>query len=512
MQNDSWGKTSMPRNTGGILLWFVVAWLVPLTSGRADAAGPATGASTASKGRDLYVNPATGDDRSTGLAREKSGNAGPVKTIHRAIRMAQPGDTVHLAPLAAPYRETPVFHNARGAPGRPITLDAHGATVTGAEPLNPDDCREVSPGLYRNDKLIPAKLVTPEDAVSRRWFFLYDGRINRMGRTLKGKSAPYKKPAELTPGEWTYERSENAYYLKIDPAKKLADYRIEYPARGAGVQVSGDCAHLVIRNLVTTHVYNDGYNIHGKTRDVRFESIQSIECGDDGFSAHDECDTDVDGFISIGNATAIANVGLCSTNSNRVFAEGNVGTDLLFMGSGVHTLTNSHIRCSASYSLTQSAPAAEASCTLKLENVLLERAGETGPLTINHNGVLVADHVTVLGLNLRALGKSVTLRHSAIGGQPAPQWSLSPGTLWTADHNLYDLHLLQIGNTSYDRPVFSTYQQMTKQDTEGRWAAFQYPPGARGGPAWPLPGAGCDPGSIATLPSQHAPGGAQRAQ
>jgi hypothetical protein len=415
--------------------------------------------------------------------------------------MAQPGDTIHLAPLAAAYRETPVFHNAHGEPGRPITLDAHGATVTGAEPLNPNDCREVSPGLYRADRLIPDKLVTAEDAVSRRWFFLYDGRINRMNRTLKGKSAPYKKPDDLTPGEWTYVRAENAHYLKIDPKKKLADYRIAYPARGAGVQVSGDCSHLVIRNLVATHVYNDGYNIHGKTRDVRFENIQSIECGDDGFSAHDDCDTDVDGFISIGNATAIANVGLCSTNSNRVYADGNVGTDLLFMGSGVHTLSNSRIRCAASYSLTLSGPdEPDKVCTLKLENVLLERAGDTSPLTVHRSGALVADHATILGLNLRATGKSVTLRNSAVGGQPSPEWSISAQTRWTAEHNLYDMRLLQIGITSYDKAVFSTYQQMTRQDAESRWAAFRYPPGGRGLPAWPLPAAGCDAAKLALPP------------
>jgi hypothetical protein len=452
--------------------------------------------------RDIYVNPETGEERSSGLTVEKQGADGPVKTMHRAIRMAQPGDTVHLAPLAAPYREVAVFHNAHGEPGRPITFDAHGATITGAEPLNPDDCRQVSPGLYRTDRLIPAKLVTPEDAVSRRWFFLYDGRMNHMGRSAKGRNAPYKKPSELAVGEWTYQRDENAFYLKIDPKKKLADYRIEYPARGAGVQVSGDCAHLVIRNLVATHAYNDGFNIHGKTRDVRYENIQSIECGDDGFSAHDDCDSLIDGFISIGNSTAIANAGRCSTTNNRVFADKNLGTDLLFFGSGVHTLSNSHIRCTGAYSLRlYGADAYDNVCTLKLKNVLLERAGETSPLKVDHNGALEADHVTLLGLGLQAAGKSVTLHNCAVGGQPLPEWSLSAATLWTADHNLYDLKLLQIGNTSYDQPIFHTYQQMTRQDANSRWASFHYPPGAANQPAWAIPGAGCDLAKLPKSPS-----------
>ena len=240
-----------------------------LLSTRAGAAAesdqPTTSPAANSSRRNFYVNHETGDDRFTGLAPQTSGADGPVKSIRAALRQARPGDTIHLAPLAIPYRDIVVLHNLRGEPGRPITIDGHGATVTGAEPLDSAACKEVGPGLFRADGLIPPKLVTPEDAVSRRWFFLFDGRMNRMGRTLKGKNAPYKKPAELEPSEWTYQRDENAFYIKIDPAKTLGDYRIEWPQRGAGVQMSGDCSQLVVRNLIATHVYNDGYNIHGKS-------------------------------------------------------------------------------------------------------------------------------------------------------------------------------------------------------------------------------------------------------
>lgn len=452
-------------------------------------------------GRNLYVDPKSGDDRNTGLASEKRGADAPFKTIHKAVRSAQPGDTVHLNPQASPYREVAVFYNLHGEPGRPIIFDAHGATITGAEPLNPADCRQIAPGLYRTDKLIPAKLVTPEDAVSRRWFFLYAGKINRMGRVLKGKTAPYKKPSELAPGEWTYQRDENAFYLKIDPQKPLADYKIEYPARGAGVQIGGDCAHLVIRNLIATHVYNDGYNIHGRTRDVRYENIQSIECGDDGFSAHDECDSVIDGFVSIANGTAIANGGQCSTTTNRMFADKNLGTDLLFFGSGVHTITNSRVRCTGAYSVRLwGADAYDNICTLGLQNVLLERGGDTSPITIGHNGAFELDHVTLLGLDLQAAGKSVSVRNSALGGKPAPEWSLLAAVGWTADHNLYDLKLLKLGNTAYDRPVFNTYQQMSSQDADSLWTGFRYPRDGASNAAWPLPGAGCDGASIRLAP------------
>ena len=45
---------------------------------------------------DLHVDPNAGDDNHDGAMR-------PVKTIARAIRLAMPGDTIHLRPLT--YRD-----------------------------------------------------------------------------------------------------------------------------------------------------------------------------------------------------------------------------------------------------------------------------------------------------------------------------------------------------------------------------------------------------------------------
>ena len=190
-----------------------------------------------------------GDDRATGLAAKANGADGPLRTLRPAIRRAKPGDTIHLAAGTEPVRDIAVFHDVHGEPGRPITLDGHGRALTGTEPLDPAQWDEVAPGLYRCDHLLPEKLLTQDDAVVERWFMLFDGKMNHMGRTRKGKSVPLKKTADLQPGEWTYEAAGHAFYVKIDPAKRLADCRIEAPLRSDGVQISGDCSHLVIRNV-----------------------------------------------------------------------------------------------------------------------------------------------------------------------------------------------------------------------------------------------------------------------
>ena len=85
----------------------------------------------------LYVDAATGDDRATGLAPQSDGADGPLRTLRPAIRRARPGDTIHLVPGKEPVRDIAVFHDVHGEPERPITLDGHGTTLTGTEPLDP---------------------------------------------------------------------------------------------------------------------------------------------------------------------------------------------------------------------------------------------------------------------------------------------------------------------------------------------------------------------------------------
>ena len=245
--------------------------------------------------RDLHVDPQAGDDAHDGVAK-------PVKTIPRAIRFAVAGDTIHLRPVV--YRDYAGFYDKHGEPGKPITLEGHGATLDGADPLDPASWKEVEPGLFRHDDLLRL-----DEAVIDRWFFLWGGQMNHMGRTPKGPSLSLKPAQELQPGEWTFVKDParkiegstqifGAFYLKLPADQKLADAKIFAPVRSAGVQFGGKNSHITIRNLTATHPYNDGFNIHGSCRDVVLENIRAIDCGDDGISAHDDCRYTVDGFVS----------------------------------------------------------------------------------------------------------------------------------------------------------------------------------------------------------------------
>lgn len=330
-------------------------------------------------------------------------------SIAHAIKLAGPGDTIHLEPGKV-YRDYAGFYDKKGEPGKPIVLDGHGAILEGSDPLDPAQWREVSPGLFAADELLP----NLSDAVIGRWFFLFDGRMQLMGRTSKGRSEPLKRPEDLQPGEWTFVKDPSrekppskaifgSFFLKLPTGASLVDAKIAAPVRSAGVQFGGDNAHLVIRNLTATHPYNDGFNIHGDCRDVVFENIRAIECGDDGISAHESAQYTVDGFVSIGNSTGICDTGTARTSYRNVFIADCVGFDLYFLDEGRYSLTNAVIFSSAQNPLTVTGRA-DGECRLDLENVLFRRLVEPRIGIVAKGATLAAHRCTFEGLVFQSTG------------------------------------------------------------------------------------------------------------
>ena len=198
--------------------------------------------------------------------------------------------------------------------------------LDGSEPVHAADWESLGGGLFRKVKLMPRM----DDAMLARWFFLWDGKMNHMNRTSKGPSASLKKPADLQRDEWTYVKDEDAFYILLASERSLDAANIRYPARSSGVIESIAGSHLTVRNVVATHVYNDGYNIHGAQRDMVFENIAAIECGDDGFSAHEDGDCRIDGFVSIGNSTGMCDTVSSVTHFRNVFIRDCLGYDVFF--------------------------------------------------------------------------------------------------------------------------------------------------------------------------------------
>ena len=353
-----------------------------------------------------------------------------VPTIHAAIKMAVAGDTIHLEPKV--YRDYAGFYLKKGEPGKPITLDGHGATLEGSDPIDPAKWRVVSPGLFANDDLLPGL----SDAAIGRWFFLFDGKMQLMGRTSKGRSAALKKPEELQAGEWTFVKDPirekppskaiyGTFFIKLAAGQSLAEAKVFAPMRSAGVQMSGDNAHLVIKNLTATHPYNDGFNIHGDCRDVVFENIRAIECGDDGISAHESAQYRVDGFVSIGNSTGICDTGTAQTSYTNLFLARNVAFDLYFLDDGRYSIKNAVVLSSAQNAFTTTGRE-NGDCRLEMENVLLRCLVEPKTGVIALNSTFTGKRCTIENLDFKVTG-TANWENCLINGKAAPEGSSATG-------------------------------------------------------------------------------------
>ena len=425
---------------------------------------------------DLYVDPILGDDATNGVER-------PFRTIAAAIRQAVPGDTIHLLPRTV-YRDWAAFFDKSGEPGHPITLDGHGATLDGCDLLPADGWIETEPGLYRHDDLMPLT-----DAIIDRYFFVINGQLNRMQRCSKGPSEPLKSPQDLQPGEWTFvkdqDRTKSAregyifgtFWLKLVTDQALADAKIEYPTRPAGVLIRGVSSHLVVRNLTATRPYNDGFNL-SDSRDVRFENIRAIHCGDDGISAHGHCQYSVDGFESIGNATGICDTGTSETSYRHVLIRDCIGFDLFFLDSGKYSVRDAEVFSSAAKSLyLQGRESPAEPCRVSLSNVVIHRERNASDVRVSANCVLKADRVSLLGLDLQATGGEIEMQRSLVGGTVPgnpprkPTLHLWKGARWRGADNWYDLGSARVADATYTETKREEFSRSVASDQASRWCA-----------------------------------------
>jgi len=407
---------------------------------------------------DLQVDPVRGDDAA-------DGRSAPVRTLARAIRLAAPGDTIHLQPGVV-YSDSAVFANKHGEPGRPITLDGHGAILDGSEPVRAAEWEALGGGLFRKSDLVPSL----NDAMLGRWFFLWDGRMNTMGRTSKGPKAAFKKPTELQPGEWTH--ADGAFYLRLAEGADLDAANIRYPARANAVSQAGKGSHLVIRNVTGRHVYNDGFNVHGSQRALVFENIAAIECGDDGFSAHEDAECRIDGFVSMGNSTGLCDTVSSVTHYRNVYIRDCQGYDVFFIGDSPHSMENVIVESTAARALEiarHNDRPQNGVGEVVLKNVLIRRVAPTPGVAHVGAGVrLRMENCTLEGVQFTAAaGGETETRRSVFRGQS--RLEIREGARWAGQGNRYDLLELVVGARRFGAADFVSFQQAVQGEVGSAW-------------------------------------------
>ncbi|MBI2481402.1 MAG: right-handed parallel beta-helix repeat-containing protein [Planctomycetia bacterium] len=108
--------------------------------------------SRASVGRDIFVDNIAGDDRRDGTTELNSGRAGgPVRSLRRALELAEGSDRVILTDTGEPYRESVTLQAGKhtGIATRPFTIIGNGATLDGSAPVPQDAWNHVDGNVFR---------------------------------------------------------------------------------------------------------------------------------------------------------------------------------------------------------------------------------------------------------------------------------------------------------------------------------------------------------------------------
>ncbi len=385
-------------------------------------------------------------------------------SIQQAVKASQPGDVIVLSPQDSPYLESVSFHNKSGTADQPIILDGRGATLDGSQPLRADEWEQIQPGLFRSTAFATRMRIS--NSILGRYFFVMNGAINRMDRSSKGTRAAFKTVADLQSGEWTFIENEKAFYVRLAPNEKLELVRA--PERGSGVALSGDCENLIVRNLSVTHVWNDGFNIHQRSRNIRFENIRAIECGDDGVSAHEDCQIAVDGLFAARNSTGFCHVGQSQSETKNFILEGNINYGIYLVNDSKHIASNGVVRSPSGHALRIINTA-----SLDADNILLiGETNDTAGIALETKAVFKGERLSIWNLPIVVGDATAQLYRSVIGGAKN-KVSIATKAGWNADENWWDVAEIKWHDMVFVRENFADYARAAGQESKSRWENLQ---------------------------------------
>ena len=203
--------------------------------------------------------------------------------------------------------------------------------------------------------------------------------------------------------------------------------------------------------------------------------MQAVDGGDDGVSAHDDCQIRVNGLLSSGNSTGVCDVGDSVSHYERVLIKDCLGHDVYFLDTGEHSLRDSVVLSSAWRAVVLAGrDKASKPCTVRLENVFLRRMVGANDVRVSAGAAVEGRRLTLCGLNLLATGGTLSLSDSVIAGLPPPEITIAKETRWQARRNLYDARFVRYDTRFFAAKTFADYQQASGADQESQWTKVEF--------------------------------------
>ncbi|HVJ83828.1 MAG TPA: right-handed parallel beta-helix repeat-containing protein [Planctomycetia bacterium] len=204
-------------------------------------------------GRDIFVNNVGGSDTLDGGSHMvETGNHGPVRTLRKAMLIADPGDVIRIIPGAEPIREEIAISGGRqrgGTARYPIVIEGNGAVIDGAAPIEVEQFDRLAPQTYR--------LIGEEGPIHTGGHLFVDGARANRGRL-----------GSLAANEFAI--SSGRYVFKTEPKKSIEDYSFAAGRRTAGL-VLYRTNYWIIRGLTFRNFAGDGAQVRGPAEGIAFE-------------------------------------------------------------------------------------------------------------------------------------------------------------------------------------------------------------------------------------------------
>jgi len=241
---------------------------------------------------DIYVNNVSGDDTFNGrTTTDATDQGGPLKTISRALLIAQPGDRIIVQKTDLPYRESLTIQGGRhsGTDVMPFIIFSDGAILDGTQPVPQEAWQPVGDGVFRFDPPL------------RSFQQLYlDGEPAEMVRTSVPNTVP-----ELKPLQWALV--DGAVYFKTESGKIPGQYDLRYCRYQTGITLY-QVRNVLIDGLTVQGFQLDGINAHDDVSDLVVRNCLLRGNGRSGFSIGGASRTALVNSVLGGNGDAQARI------------------------------------------------------------------------------------------------------------------------------------------------------------------------------------------------------------
>lgn len=249
--------------------------------------------------------------------------------------------------LAVEVSKTPLVLKEGGTPEKPAIFDGKGMTIDLGIDVTDHAWKKEGDVWTLNGPVLDHK---PIGAGQIAGLFLDEIPLSIPRDVATEKVHPEKKsfcyfpPAALKPGQMGYA-DDGSIYFRWPTGKVPGQTRIILPPKLGTSGVTVACSHIIVRNITAMHAANDGFNIHNKWTGVKLENVRAFSNADEGISAHDEVQMEVDGAEVAWNGSAaggVADVNQCITSYKNCKMHDNLGAAFFFSGKS-HKVTDTLI-------------------------------------------------------------------------------------------------------------------------------------------------------------------------